>query len=153
MNIMENITLKKYTDDYYHFVYEVKKNAYKKYVEECWGTWNEEAQKEYFKNFINTYRDSSYIIQLDGKDIGFYNDEESEDGTYEIGNICIISEYQGKGIGTQILKDIFDKHKGQDIKIQYFKQNPVGNLYKRLGFVFKEETNTHIKMILINKKF
>ena len=53
--MMENITLKKYTDDYYDFVYKVKKNAYKKYVEECWGTWNEEDQKEYFKNFINTY--------------------------------------------------------------------------------------------------
>lgn len=29
---MEKIILKKYTEDYYDFVYEVKKNAYKKYI-------------------------------------------------------------------------------------------------------------------------
>ena len=46
---MENITLKKYTDDYYDFVYEVKKNAYKKYVEECWGTWNEKTKRSILK--------------------------------------------------------------------------------------------------------
>ena len=144
---MLNIILKKYTDDYYDFVYEVKKNAYKKYVEECWGAWDEKTQKEYFEKFINTYRDSSYIIEFNGNDIGFYNDEEIEDGTYEIGNICIISEYQGKGIGTQILKNILDKHKEQDIKIQYFKQNPVGNLYKRLGFIQNGETKFHYQML------
>ena len=29
--------LKKYSDNYYNFVYEVKKEAYKKYVEENFG--------------------------------------------------------------------------------------------------------------------
>ncbi len=33
-----------YTDDFYHFVYDLKKTVYKKYVEECWGEWNEAAQ-------------------------------------------------------------------------------------------------------------
>lgn len=35
----ENIKLVSYTDEDYEFVYEVKKNAYKKNVEECWGLW------------------------------------------------------------------------------------------------------------------
>ena len=46
----ENVELVPYTDDDYDFVYEVKKNAYKKYVEECWGSWNEEEQQKYFAN-------------------------------------------------------------------------------------------------------
>lgn len=33
----EKIKLVSYIDDNYEFVYNVKKNAYKKYVEECWG--------------------------------------------------------------------------------------------------------------------
>lgn len=33
----EKIKLVSYTDDDYEFVYNVKKSAYKKYVEECWG--------------------------------------------------------------------------------------------------------------------
>ena len=148
---MFDIILKKYTDEYYDFVYEVKKNAYKKYVEKCWGEWNEFAQREYFNKFIGTYKNNSYIIELDGKNIGFYNDEILEDGSYEIGNICIISEFQGKGIGSQILKQKIKEHSDKDIKIQFFKQNPVKNLYKRLGFVLCGETKFHYQMIKTKK--
>lgn len=144
---MEKYILVPYTEEYYDFVYEVKKNAYIKYVEECWGQWNEEDQKEYFKKFISTYKNNSYIIKNEDKAIGFYNDEELEDGSYEVGNICIIPEYQGKGIGTDILKTKLEEHKNQDIKIQFFKQNPVGELYKRLGFIPSGETEFHYQMI------
>lgn len=70
-----------------------------------------------------------------------------DDGSYEIGNICIIPEFQGKGIGTNVLNDIIELHKNQDIHIQYFKQNPVGNLYKKLGFVEDVEKPFHYTMI------
>ena len=83
---------------------------------------------------------------MNGKDIGFYNGLTLEDGSYEIGNICIIPEYQGNGIGTQVLKDIMELHKGQDLHIQYFKQNPVGKLYERLGFQPSGETEFHYQM-------
>lgn len=131
----------------YDFIYQVKKNAYKRYVEECWGEWVEEDQKNHFSKFINHVQENTYIIELNGKEIGFYNGEDLEDGSYEIGNICIIPEYQGKGIGTQILKDIMEIHKNQDIHIQYFKQNPVGNLYQKLGFEPSGETPFHYQMI------
>lgn len=135
----------------YEYIYELKKNAYKEYVIINWGTWDEKTQKEYFKNFINTYKDTTYIIQFEGKDIGFYNDAVLDNGNYEIGNICIIPEYQGKGIGTKILKDVIEKHQEFNIEIQYFKQNPVGKLYKRLGFIPNGETKYHYQMILIKK--
>lgn len=35
--MIEHIALRKYTNNDYSFVYQIKKNAYKKYVEECWG--------------------------------------------------------------------------------------------------------------------
>ena len=143
--------MRPYIDNEYHdykeFVYKTKKDAYKKYVEECWGSWNEEDQRKYFESFINSVYNDAWIIQLNGKDIGFYNGATLEDGSYEIGNICIIPEYQGKGIGTQVLKDIMELHKEQDLHIQYFKQNPVGSLYKRLGFEPNGETEFHYQMI------
>ena len=139
------------TPEDYEYIYELKKNAYKEYVIMNWGAWDEEAQKEYFKNFINTYKDTTYIIQTEGKDIGFYNDTMLDNGNYEIGNICIIPEYQGKGIGTKILKDVIEDHKEFNIEIQYFKQNPVGKLYERLGFVPNGETKFHYQMILFKK--
>ena len=86
------------------------------------------------------------IIEYDNKDIGFYNGEVVENGDYEIGNICILAEYQGKGIGTKILEDIINQNKECNIKLQYFKQNPVGRLYERLGFVLVGETKYHYQV-------
>lgn len=140
-------SLRKITEKDYDFIYEVKKNAYKKYVEANWGIWDEEAQIEYFKGFINTYKESTYIIESEGQDIGFYNGEVLEDGKFEIGNICIIPEFQGKGIGSTILIDILNQNKDKDVVLQYFKQNPVGKLYTRLGFIPNGETKFHYQMI------
>lgn len=140
-------SLRKITEKDYDFIYEVKKNAYKKYVEANWGIWDEEAQIEYFKGFINTYKESTYIIKSEGQDIGFYNGEVLEDRKFEIGNICIIPEFQGKGIGSTILIDILNQNKDKDVVLQYFKQNPVGKLYRRLGFIPNGETKFHYQMI------
>lgn len=143
----ETISLVPYTDDNYEFVYEVKKNAYKKYVEECWSSWIEEDQREYFKKFITAVRNNAYIIMNGKTRIRFYNGEVLTNGNYEVGNICIIPEYQGKGIGTRILKDKLEENKDRDIEIQYFKQNPIGKLYERLGFVLNGETEFHYQMM------
>lgn len=145
--MIEKVTLRKYTESDYEFVYEVKKTAYKKYVEECWRKWNEQEQQEYFRKFINQVKENAYIIKYENKDIGFYNGEILENGRYEIGNICIIPEYQGKGIGTKILNYIIEKYSNNDIELQYFKQNPVEKLYKRIGFQKVGETDFHYQMV------
>ena len=135
-----------YTDDYYQFVYDLKKTVYKKYVEERWVEWNESVQQEIFGRFIDSVKEDTHLIFSQGQAIGFYNGTTPEDGSYEIGNICITPEYQNHGLGTQILRDILDSHKAQDIRIQYFKQNPVGRLYKRLGFEPDGEKDFHYVM-------
>ena len=138
--------LRKITEADYNFIYQVKKDAYKKYVEICFGSWKEEQQKEYFKKFIEAYKEGAYIITLDGRDIGFYNGC-AIDNKYEIGNICIIPEYQNRGIGTDILNYVLSENQGKEITIQYFKQNPVGRLYERLGFKLIGETQFHYQMV------
>ncbi len=138
--------LRSVTENDYDFVYQVKRDAYKKYVEMCFGNWDEEQQKEYFKRFMEAYKEGAFIISFDGKDIGFYNGCMI-DNKYEIGNICIIPEYQNRGIGTDILKDVLSENSDKEITIQYFKQNPVGRLYERLGFKFLGETQFHYQMI------
>ena len=102
---------------------------------------------KYYDKFISIVKDNAYIIVLHNKRIGFYNGQLLENGNYEIGNICILPEYQRKGIGTKILKDILKKYKECNIEIQYFKSNPVGELYKRLGFIKNGESKFHYKMI------
>ena len=153
---MEKYILVPYTDKYYDFVYEVKKNAYIKYVEDCWGQWNEEDQKEYFKKFITAYKDNSYIIKIEDKAIGFYNDEELEDGSYEVGNICIIPEYQGKNIGTGIMEGLLkqiDKYKkvNPDIRTYLGAAKGKEGFYEKFGFVSRPNDDLGAGMILYNK--
>ena len=79
---------------------------------------------------------------------GFYNGKEIENNTFEIGNICIKPEYQNKGIGTAVLKEILFEHKEKNIKLQAFKVNERAiKLYERIGFKKVEETKTHYVMI------
>ena len=139
--------LRNITENDYEFIYQVKKDAYKKYVEMYYGKWDEEQQRGYFEKFIATYREGAFIITLGGRDIGFYNVITSDD-KYEIGNICIIPEYQGRGIGTAVLRELLSKNVDKEISLQYFKCNPVGNLYKRLGFKQTGETAYHYQMII-----
>jgi uncharacterized protein len=147
IDTLEFIRLIPYTDEDYNFVYNVKKEAYQKYVKECWGSWIEADQQEYFNKFINHVKDNAYIIMQGSKKIGFYNGEVLENGNYEIGNICIIPEYQNLGIGTKVLKDKLEEYKEYNLEIQYFKQNPVGVLYERLGFIPSGESKFHYQMI------
>ncbi len=149
--MVKNYTIRAYDVADHDFVYETKKVVYKKYVEECWGEWNEEKQKGFFVDFISAYADSIQIIMMDDKRVGFYHCETLPSGEYEIGNICIVPECQGQGIGTDILNTLIAENKDKDIILQYFKQNPVCKLYSRLGFEFLEEKPFHIKMILRHK--
>ena len=137
--------LRNITEQDYDFIYQVKKDAYIKYVEMNFGEWKEEVQRAFFKVFIEKFKEGACIITFQGKDIGFYNSCEN-DYIYEIGNICIISEYQNQGIGTAILQDVIKEHADKEIHLQYFKQNPVGRLYERLGFEQCGETSYHYRM-------
>ena len=137
--------LRTITEQDYDFIYQVKKDAYQKYVEINFGEWKDELQKEFFKAFMEKFKEGARIITFQGMDIGFFNDAEA-DYIYEIGNICILPEYQNQGIGTVILQDIMAKHADKEIHLQYFKQNPVGRLYERLGFEKVGETPYHYQM-------
>lgn len=103
--------------------------------------------KNRFKESMEKTFDRTYIIMFNDEKIGFYQGQLVNERTYYIENICIIPEYQGKGIGTEILKSVLNEYSDKNIEIQYFKQNPVGNLYKKLGFKSNGETEFHYQMI------
>ncbi len=138
-------SLREITEQDYDFIYRMKKDAYIKYVEMNFGEWKDEVQRGFFKVFIEKFKEGARVITFHGEDIGFYNACEN-DYMYEIGNICIVPEYQNRGIGTAILQNVLAEHADKDIQLQYFKQNPVGSLYERLGFERIGETPYHYQM-------
>ncbi len=128
------------------FIYNLKKEAYQKYIEKIYGEWNEENQKKLFNKFMKENSKNIELIYLKDKLVGFYNGKTKDDKSFEIGNICIIPEYQNKGIGTAVLKEILFENKDKDIILQCFKENPASKLYERMGFKKERETQTHYIM-------
>ena len=45
-----------------------------------------------------------YIIMCDNMPVGCISSKQIEIGVYEVANLCIIPEYQGKGIGTHAIR-------------------------------------------------
>lgn len=64
-------------------------------------------------------------------------------GDVYIDMFAILPEYQGKGIGTQILLNVLEENKDVRIYLKTYKENPARNLYQRVGFKKYDETETH----------
>ena len=69
--------------------------------------------------------------------------------SYEIEQFQIKPNYQGKGIGVQILKNLLKKSEceGLPIKLSVLKNNKAQFLYERLGFEKYEEDSSSYFMI------
>ncbi len=143
---MTILKLRPANSDDYNFLYELKKKTLKNYISKTWG-WDEEWQKDYFsKNFKP---ELIKIITILGKDIGCISILE-EGEQYFLSLIEILPKYQNQGIGTKLIKEILSKAEKNN-KLVYLRvlktDNKAQNLYKRLGFLIEEQTETHIKMI------
>lgn len=145
-----NLELKPYKNgkqEEIKFIYNLKKEVYQEYVEKIYGEWNEENQKKLFNKFMKENSKNIELIYLKDKLVGFYNGKLKDDKSYEIDNICIMPEYQNRGIGTAVLKEILFENKDKEIILQCFKENQASKLYERMGFKKIEETKTHYIMI------
>lgn len=150
-----NLELKPYKNgkqEEIKFIYDLKKEVYMKYVDSIYGEWNEENQKKLFERFMKENLKNIELIYLKDKLVGFYNGKDKDNNIFEIGNICVKPEYQNKGIGTAVLKEILFENKDKDIFLQCFKENSESKLYERMGFKKEIETQTHYIMKKARKK-
>jgi GNAT superfamily N-acetyltransferase len=114
------------------FSYQVKKAAEGEYITHMFG-WDEDVQQDFHAKAWQEQKPD--IITYDGKPIGTVATIERED-CIEIGQFFILPEYQNKGIGTHLLKDILDRadQLGKAITLKFLKNNRVESLYVRHGF-------------------
>jgi len=129
------------------FSYQVKKAAMGGYITRIWG-WDEIFQKKLHAGDWQQKRPQ--IILYDNKPIGtirIVNNKEC----LEIEQFYILPEYQNKGIGSHLLKDILDKaDKAQLLtKLAVMKINPAKALYERHGF---ETTSSNEYQYLMERK-
>ncbi len=145
------ITTRQVTEADYDFLLVLRNEAMKGYVEEVYG-WDEAFQEEYFRKSFKPQHKK--IIQYAGIDVGMYYVVE-EDDCYIIKRIEVLCEYQNRGIGTKILRELLKRAEQQNkaVRLRVFKINPARRLYERLGFLIMGETETHYQMEKPNKQF
>lgn len=129
------------------FLFDLKKQNFKWYVDKIWG-WNEEDQHQRLKQDLREHLEHKRIILVDDKMVGVYAAHKTDDGDLFINEISILKEYQNKGIGSDILREqiLENRQKGIRTVLQVFKDNPAKNLYERLGFKVYGENETHYQM-------
>lgn len=103
------------------------------------------AQHQYYRE---AYHDASFqLILLDGKEAGRLYVWES-DRQIRIVDIALLPEFRNQGIGTTILRGLITKAdtSGRILSIHVEAYNPALNLYKRLGFIQKDQTGIYFYM-------
>ena len=63
-----------------------------------------------FEDFIKPNKKYLKIIMVDKKQAGIIDGKVVDKNTFQQGNICLLPEFQGQGIGGAYLKDILNAH-------------------------------------------
>ena len=146
---MENYeyTFRDCTLNDFDFLFNLKKQNFKWYVDKIWG-WDDADQKERLKKDLKEHLEHKHIIIYNNMPIGIYALHITENGDCFINEISILKKYQNKGIGSTILKKQLEKNHQKEIRtiLQVFKDNPAKTLYEQLNFKVYGETETHYQM-------
>lgn len=144
---IKNYKFRQVTWEDFDFIFELKKQCFKWYVDILWG-WNDDDQRQRLKKEFDNHITHMKVITLENKDIGLYEAYITPIGDMFISEISLLKEYQNMGIGTSILTEQLEKNKEQNITttLQVFKENKAKELYEKLGFVIYNETDTHYQM-------
>ncbi|MCG9648944.1 GNAT family N-acetyltransferase [Vibrio brasiliensis] len=129
----------------YEFLFELKKAAEYEPIKAVFG-WDETVQREiHHKEFLEQ---KPTIIEVDGVAVGSYLVQLHPEHLY-FGRFFLLPHYQGKGIGSQVLRAVIDvaSQNSLPIKLCYLQGNRVGQLYSRLGFEVTGEDPQFVHML------
>ncbi|HEX8277488.1 MAG TPA: GNAT family N-acetyltransferase [Segetibacter sp.] len=142
---MIDYTLIQATNNDFDFAYELKKVAYREYVQQTWG-WDEAFQVKFHNENFSTL--NTKIIKVDDKSIGTVDVREGPSNIFVTG-LYLLPEYQSKGIGSSIILDLIKdaEVKGKRLELEVLRVNTKAQrLYKRLGFTLTEGDDTKFFM-------
>ena len=133
------------TERDYGLLWEIQRTSIGPYVDATWG-WDEGFQRRYFDEHFDHRKHQ--IILVDESDAGFLSFECRDDHLY-LGNVALLPAYQGRGIGTEVVRYLIHRANETDlpIRLQVLKSNPARGFYERLGFKLSGETDTHFQLV------
>lgn len=88
------------------------------------------------------------IVMIENEDVGMLKKEHRGDDLY-LGDIQIHDDYQGRGIGTYLIKKVIEEGESLDlpVRLRVLKGNPAHELYLRLGFIEEEELDNCYQLV------
>lgn len=86
---------------------------------------------------INEYT----VICVDGEKAGFYHFYQTEEGEYELDDLYVFPEHQGRGIGSEVIKRCCASVSEPVMLYVFVKNQRAVSLYQRLGFVTVKTVN------------
>lgn len=125
------------TNNDFHFVYELKKIAYKEYIDQTWG-WDDEFQSKFHKQAFGA--GNTKIINADNVRIGSVDVKEGDANIF-ISGLYLLPQYQSKGIGTVIMHQLIQKAEldNKRLELEVLRVNTKAiRFYKRLGFAMED---------------
>ncbi len=130
-------TLRPVVDNDFDFLWQLKCDTLKRYIEALYG-WDAELAQRILKRVMR----GAHLVLVDDQPAGILKIELC-DGFVHLAEIGLKPELQGQGLGTQIIRDVTDlaDSLGYPVELQVFAANPAAKLYERLGFEV-----THHKM-------
>ncbi len=110
------------------------------------GAWNEREERDRFEGALDL--DRTTIIETDDARIGFVVLVELRH-VLQVHTIAIAPEHQGRGIGTEVLRDVVNigRQTGREVVLSVLKVNARAEaLYRRLGFEVRESSEDHLHL-------
>lgn len=130
----------------YAWLWDLKRQTMRTYVEQTWGHWDEGLQEEFFRR--NFSSETVQIISFEGQNAGLLNIERDQDEIF-LANLQVHPSFQNRGLGSAVLRELLDSVAGLNlsVRLQVLRANPAATrLYTRFGFVIYSETPTHLLM-------
>ncbi len=109
------------------------------------GQWDEAWQRQHFEEKWSP--EQFEIVEQAGQRIGTLSVSRTHEEV-RILEIQVLPEFQGQGIGTQLLQRElrFADERALPVRLQVLRKNRARTLYERLGFRVCGETATHFLM-------
>ncbi len=129
-----NYSLRPATTADHDFLCDLGRITMREYVEQTWGAWDEALYREQFDATFDPA--AQQIIVVDGTAAGVVWVRHFPDYDY-LNRIYILPEFQNRGIGTAVLKQLIESANANDrpLELRVLKSNPrAQQLYERLGF-------------------
>jgi ribosomal protein S18 acetylase RimI-like enzyme len=128
---MKDVALRPATADDAEFFFALHKRSLGPYVDQIWG-WDDEEQRAYMTGDVDLER--VHVIVVDGVDAGRLDVEERDDEVF-LALIELAPEYQGRGIGSRLIRELIDGAGGKRVTLSVLGVNDRAyQLYRRLGF-------------------